>query len=114
MLSRTNKLSRTSFPSYKDSRRVWAGTALRIEAYPGQQTPPPLFAVVVAKRLGKSAVLRHAFKRRVLEVVRGELKRFQDLPYEKYVVLPKGPLSSVTRASIVADIEQFLLQQQKR
>jgi len=123
MLPRQHKLSRATFPAYKDPRLNWVGSVLRIQAYPSvvlktpheneQGKTVPLFAVVVAKRFAKSAVLRHAFKRQILRIVAVELLRFKALPYGKYVVSPKGALAATPFPSIVKDVEDFLLQRKK-
>jgi ribonuclease P protein component len=124
MLPRQNKLSRASFPSYKEHHLTWVGSVLRIQSYPPAATEvaherdhgviPPLFAVVVAKRFGKSAVLRHAFKRQVLSSIAIALKQFEQLPYGRYVLLPKGELVHLSPLSIAQDIHDFISLRKKQ
>jgi|SRR3989338_7250218 len=124
MLPRQHKLSRATFPAYKDSRLNWVGSVLRIQVYSSLGTAttqenkqgkrPPLFAVVVAKRFAKSAVFRHEFKRQVLRIVATELSRFKALPYSKYVISPKGALTATPLPSMAKDIDDFLLQRKKQ
>ena len=108
MLPKQRKLSRTSFPHNKDTRRLWDGNVLRIQMYLSNKRPLVAhFAVVVAGRLSNNAVMRNKFKRQVLVSIRKNLVLFDRLPYKKYVIFPKIHLQNINSGQVSGDIRSF-------
>ena|SRR3989338_11681754 len=119
MLPRLHKLSRVTFPHRKDPRHSWVGKTLRVEAYPSssilgrpgggrRKSTTPCFAVVVAKRLSDTVVMRNTFKRQVMAVIQENVPYMKRLSFSKYVILPTKHLHEITRTEIVADMDMFL------
>lgn len=77
MLPRRLRLTRASFPDTRTSKRV-IGDHLSISY--GAATPAKAgVSVVISKKVAKTAVARHLFKRRIMEIVRSELSNQQYL-----------------------------------
>ena len=108
MLPKHQKLSRTSFPHYKDRKFSWTGKALRIYAYRSDKSGfPPRFAVVVPQHSSTGAVGRNRFKRQVMMMLGESMARFAKLPYCKYVIFPKEHLRTLVRGDIKKDMQVF-------
>lgn len=71
MLPRTNKVGKRQFPSPTAPGRVFASPLFSGKVTPlADRTTPARYAVVVSKKVAKSAVARNKIRRRVFAIIR--------------------------------------------
>jgi RNase P protein component len=111
MLSKDRKLTRHTFPSYRDRRSTYDGKAVRVVSYTGTGPQKTLFSVVVAKKHSNNAVERHLFKRRALAALFPLYPAFDHFVHGKVVIFPLRKVGTIAFADIRADLDAFLLMQ---
>lgn len=108
MLPKDRKLTRHTFPSYRERRSAYDGKAVRVVSYIGAGPQKTLFSVVVAKKYSNNAAERHLFKRRVFSTLLPLSPAFDHFVHGKVVVFPLRKVDTITFADIRGDFDAFL------
>ena len=107
MLPKKLKIDRISFPSHKEKKYIWSGTALRIYCYPAVEKTRS-FAVIVSKKQLSTHIAKNAFKRAVFNEVSLYQHVFNLTPFGKFVFYPITAVESISRNDIHETISVFL------
>jgi ribonuclease P protein component len=105
MFKKTERLSRSEFSDYFNAGKKHYTPQVTIITHP---LPSRKVAVVVGKKVAKSAVRRNALKRRVFAVLRSELTRTD---YRGVVIVILKPACNSLPRSTMADIIQKAIAQ---
>ena len=110
MLSKQNKITRPSFPHYKEQKTVWSGSVLCVQSYKTTESKEgrQQFAVVVSKKQSVNAVNRNSFKRHVLRVVHAHIVDLNKQIPQKHIVFPKIHLKGINKEMIEDDVLKFI------
>lgn len=93
---------------YKNGRIVRSHFAT-IKSSPNKQRSNPRLAVVVSKKVLKSAVLRNRIRRRVYDYIHQQLPRLNQT-YDIVIIVSSSELLSLTHDELVAQLEQLFVQ----
>ena len=110
MLPKRHKLTRTTFPSYTDPKKIWNGSFLRIQCTYSKSSTPPLFAVVISKKIAASAVKRNELRRLIFQTIEDSSTAFSSLIGAKVVIFPLKKNGVVDILAIKKDIKDFFSQ----
>ena len=105
MFKKTERLSRSEFTSYFNAGKKHHTPQLTIITHP---LPSRKVAVVVGKKVAKSAVRRNTLKRRVFAILRSELT---EMNYQGVVIIIlKPPCNSLSRTTMADIIQKAIAQ----
>ncbi len=108
MLPKNRKLTRHTFPSYRERRVTYDGKSVRVVSYLGEGPQKTLFSVVVAKKHSNNAVERHCFKRRVFSALLPLFPAFDHFVHGKVLIFPLRKVDTITFADMRADLDACL------
>ena len=108
MLSKQYKLPRALFPKKSSNQKVLFGGFLRIQ-YTAQRTvtAPPLFAVVISKKISPLATQRNDIRRKIYQTVQLYTHSKELLGKILIIFLIKKEKHPLTRKIIESDIHLF-------
>lgn len=103
MFNKRQRVDRNSFDSIMSTgKRVSSGLFLiRIK---DNYLPLPRFAVVVSKKISKSAVKRHFVKRKFVSAIKGQINLFE--PGKDFVFIVSKNSSEISTAEIADEIKK--------
>lgn len=110
MIPQKLKISRPSFPPYREQKRAWTGNVIKISCYGEEGGTEQSFAVVVSKKQFSAHVQRNYFKRIVFNEIKRTINVFKNAPFGKFVFYPIGSVESITPHSIEIDVAGFVKQ----
>lgn len=110
MLPKEHKLSRVTFPKYKDPKKTWAGISLRVQYTYSNSTDRARVAVVVPKKIHALAVRRNELKRAIFQSIERYGGSFLKKCGMKVVIFPTKKETVISLHLIDEDIQEFVAQ----
>ncbi len=93
---------------YKNGRIV-RSRYVTLKSSPNQNRSQPRMAVVVSKKVLKSAVRRNRIRRRIYDYIRNQIPRLNQ-NYDIVIIVSSSELLSMPSEELVAQLEQLFVQ----
>ena len=108
MLSRKHRVKKSSFPLGANSGRSFFAGPLTLRLSRGDSKDEPVFAVVVSKKVAKTAVMRNRIRRRIYGLIDPFVSK---MPMgARCVVYPKKEVAEISFDSLTKSFTEALEQ----